>query len=371
MHWHVPSLRCERVSVCVLEWMLRHEQRRRCGVGALDKKMIAQVETLQMNAKDMSAAAATSKGDYEDKIRAGNEALASAKAELAGCGTKLSYALAEQARLQKLVKELESSLSSANTETGAAVSTQRELDSKASALQARVAKLESDAAARNSELEKQKALAAKEAMEGKSAKASHSKIELQLADLQKQVIQSAASVKDLKVESNSWEEKCAELERKLISREAAMKDNALLTTKVSALEHEVAQLKQDRKQMQDDSGTHLGLLNQTVKKHEQLMEKYNGDMTKLKTESAEELRKVRSEFDELQEERDMFFKELTRFLGMPNPVGVGMALVENQAKDANGQVVKTTVVGGMQGGLAADLSGVIRIGDELVQVRLA
>lgn len=53
---------------------------------------------------------------------------------------------------------------------------------------------------------------------------------------------------------------------------------------------------------------------------------------------------------------------------MPNPCGVGMALVENQSKDEKGQVVKSTVVGGMQGGLAADLSGVVKIGDELIQV---
>lgn len=60
--------------------------------------------------------------------------------------------------------------------------------------------------------------------------------------------------------------------------------------------------------------------------------------------------------------------ELTRFMAMPNPCGVGMALVENQSKDGNGKIVKSTVVGGMQGGLAADLSGVIKVGDELIQV---
>lgn len=55
-------------------------------------------------------------------------------------------------------------------------------------------------------------------------------------------------------QSKSWEEKCGELEKKLSGRETVVKHNAGLTTQVSALEHEVAQLKLDRKQMQDDSG---------------------------------------------------------------------------------------------------------------------
>ena len=94
----MPNLRCEKE--CVL-CESRHDRRQGAEWVALDKCTIAQVATLQLSTKDISAAAAATKGEYEDKVRTGNEALESAKAELAGRDTKLSSALAEQARLHR------------------------------------------------------------------------------------------------------------------------------------------------------------------------------------------------------------------------------------------------------------------------------
>jgi hypothetical protein len=68
---------------------------------------ITQVAALQTSTKDLSVASATARGEYDSKLRAGQEVFESAKAKLAACDGKLSAALVEQARLQKLVKELE------------------------------------------------------------------------------------------------------------------------------------------------------------------------------------------------------------------------------------------------------------------------
>lgn len=64
---------------------------------------------LQTSTKDLSASAAAAKGDFEARARVSQEALESAKSELAVCDAKLSSAHVEQARLQKLVKEFEGS----------------------------------------------------------------------------------------------------------------------------------------------------------------------------------------------------------------------------------------------------------------------
>ena len=54
----------------------------------------------------------------------------------------------------------------------------------------------------------------------------------------------------------------SELERQLAERKDAQKDNAQLTTKVQALEHEIKGVVEDRKRLQDADGKHLGLLNE-------------------------------------------------------------------------------------------------------------
>ena len=105
-----------------------------------------------------------------------------------------------------------------------------------------------------------------------------------------------------------------------------------------------------------------------MKKHEELMKMYNDDIFNLKTKHDQEMRDLRAEYDILDESREALFQELNRFLGMPNPCGVGMALVEEKSKNAQGQPEKCVVVQGMQPGLAADLSGVIRVKDVLLQV---
>ena len=68
---------------------------------------ITQVAALQASTKDLSVASITARGEYDSKLRAGQEVFESAKAKLAACDGKLSAALVEQERLRKLVKELE------------------------------------------------------------------------------------------------------------------------------------------------------------------------------------------------------------------------------------------------------------------------
>lgn len=105
-----------------------------------------------------------------------------------------------------------------------------------------------------------------------------------------------------------------------------------------------------------------------MKKHEDLWSKSNAEISKMKDEFNQTLRTLRDEFDFLQDERDLLHAELSRFLAMPNPCGVGMALVESKKKDKDGNMVKSITVSGMQPGISADLSGIVRIGDELLQV---
>jgi hypothetical protein len=102
---------------------------------------------------------------------------------------------------------------------------------------------------------------------------------------------------------------------------------------------------------------------QTVKKYEELMKKYNDDIFNLKATHNQEMRALRDQYDLIDEAREALFGELNRFLSMPNPCGVGMALSEIKSKTE-----RSIVVQGIQPGLSADLSGVIRINDELIQV---
>ncbi|MGB1603152.1 MAG: hypothetical protein ACPIOQ_61040, partial [Promethearchaeia archaeon] len=53
---------------------------------------------------------------------------------------------------------------------------------------------------------------------------------------------------------------------------------------------------------------------------------------------------------------------------MPNPVGVGMSLIETKTTHPDGRIEVKFTVGGMQAGLSADLSGIIQKDDELLQV---
>jgi len=102
---------------------------------------------------------------------------------------------------------------------------------------------------------------------------------------------------------------------------------------------------------------------QTVANYEELMKKYNDDIFNLKATHDQEMRTLRDQYDLVDETREALFVELNRFLSMPNPCGVGMACSEVKSKTE-----RLIVVQGIQPGLSADLSGVIRINDQLIQV---
>ena len=69
-------------------------------------------------------------------------------------------------------------------------------------------KLQSDQAARAKDLEAQKTLAYSADSACKAAKSAHAQLETELVELKNQLTKSEGSVKDLGVQSKTFEEKC-------------------------------------------------------------------------------------------------------------------------------------------------------------------
>lgn len=327
----------------------------------------AQNETTKQSKQhtDATAAAATAKDALEKQVRAATEACNKMTADATASETNVAAALVEMERLKELIKGFEASVSKAQTDASVANDALLKMTVTVLGLEAQVKKLESDAAARCKDLEAQKTLTSKEASENKAAKTGYAKIEKELTEVRAMLSKSESAAKDLDVLGKTWEEKCKELEKQLAERQAAGKENATMGGKVSTVEHELTGLKEETKRLQDTESTHLKLLNETVKKYEELMQKYTTEVMQLKTDYEERIRTFQNEYDYCNQDRIEVHTELARFLAMANPCGVGIALVEAKEK---GQANKSITVGGMKDGLSADLSGIIRAGDELIQV---
>ena len=69
-------------------------------------------------------------------------------------------------------------------------------------------------------------------------------------------------------------------------------------------------------------------------------------------------------------QRDDLRVELDRYYSLPNIVGVGMGLEQTLESLPTGGTVKTTKVSGLAPGQSADLSGAIKIGDDLLEVSI-
>jgi len=325
----------------------------------------AQTETIELSKrlKDTTATATTDKHNLETKVREATEWSDKVKSDLTAADAKLAAALEEMERMHTMIQGFELSVAKAEADARAANDAVLKATAQSQALQAQVKELESDAAVCIQNLQQQKTLASKEASENKAATAGYAKIEQEMADLTTRLSNSESSAKDLDVLGNTWEEKCRELEVQLAARMGAAKDMAVMGTKVSALSHELAGLTEERNKLQDADAKHLSLLNSTVQKHEELMARYTTEAPKLKNDYEKRIRQLQDEYDYCNKDRQDAHTEIARFLAMPNPCGVGMALGEVTV-----QGTKTITVQGMQGGLSADLCGIITKGDELVQV---
>jgi chromosome segregation ATPase len=330
----------------------------------------AEIQRLLTELKNTTAAATKSKDEMDKEFRVVRNELEKSKADLSTSESKLRAAIAEQGRIRMLNHKLEESVGNEHKELVETRTKCANESTKNEALEARVKKLESDAMKNCQDLEAQKALVAQRGAENKAAKEAFERIQLELENLAKELNLSESAVKDLTLQNTRLQGTCAELEKKLTVREYAFKENVQLNNQMLTLEQEIENIDQDRKRMAETDGQHFGLLDETVKQYEALMDKYNSEILKVKNDYKEEIRDLRLQLDLVEEDKNLLLAELGRFLAMPNPCGVGMKLHEsNSFKDPeNGKMRRAITVGGMQPGLSADLSGVISIGDELMQV---
>ena len=325
-------------------------------------------QKLQGELKNAIAGLTEENSGLQGQVHAAAEESRTAAFALEVAEKKVLAALAEQERLGKLLKEATDSIGQLQTDQLAAQEKCLKVGAENEAYESRVKQLESDLAERLQELETQRSGFVQASAEGKAALLARGKLETAMVDLEKQLSASQAKVKDLSVESKQWEMTAGEFEKKLAAREYAFKENVTLNTKLRQLEHELAGMSQDHKKLLDADAEHVSLLDETVKKYEALTGKFTSELAKAKADHSNEVRELRDMYDAVSDERDQILAELERFFAMPNPVGVGMSLLETKTTHPDGRIEVKFTVGGMQAGLSADLSGIIQKDDELLQV---
>ena len=237
------------------------------GMDELVERLQAEILTSNTLLREEMTAVLSGKSTVEKDVRDLSESVRKLEADLSASESNLRTAIAREQQLVTTIQGFEDTLSKALGEASAATKGNTEAMTKIEALNASAAA----ALIKETELGKR---AHAEADAARKAAGDANVANEQLASMEKEVInltvklsQSDAIIKDLKAQSKTWEEKSSELEKRLMAYENVAKENALLTTKVQALEHELVGVKGDLKQLQDTAGKKTTLLKEVCNNH--------------------------------------------------------------------------------------------------------
>jgi C-terminal processing protease CtpA/Prc len=160
----------------------------------------------------------------------------------------------------------------------------------------------------------------------------------------------------------------ADLENQIMEIATLKKENLEFRSKIRDLEDLTKSLKAENMRVSEAETKAREKLRECLVKLEDLKTELTEQKIDYINEIGELKRTSEEKFTEACAQRDDFRAELDRYYALPNIVGVGLGLEQTTEALPTGGTIRTTKICGMAPGLSADLSGALKIGDDLLEV---
>jgi C-terminal processing protease CtpA/Prc len=280
----------------------------------------------------------------------------------------LKTALASEREVKANVQAMEQKLMASLQEKDTTLSELRVAKSQIEALNRDKKTLEAETKERFMEIEKLKASFLKLEQERalldqslKDATVRSNELNQQLLDVQHKLRVKVGECETLSM-------RVADLENQINEIPTLKKENLEFRSKIRDLEDLTKSLKAENMRVSEAETKAREKLRECLVKLEDLKTELTEQKIDYINEIGELKRTSEEKFTEACAQRDDFRAELDRYYALPNIVGVGLGLEQTTEALPTGGTVRTTKICGMAPGLSADLSGALKIGDDLLEV---
>lgn len=326
------------------------------------------VAGLENNCKKLSSELLTTSAELNDKIAQSALEKKVLEGRLTQLEADLKRALSDERDVRSQALAYEQKVLAAHQEKETTLSELRVAKGQIESLTDAKNKLEAQSKAQYLEGEALKVALLKGKQENSAMEQTIQDLTTKCTELNRQISDVQTQLRTKTNEAEMLGLRVADLESQLESVPALKKENLTRKGKIRDLEDVVAALKAENARITEAELKCRGEIAVLHKKIEEL----NGELTTQKVQHLQALGEAeRQAAEKLQEacnERDDARVELDRYYSLPNIVGVGMGLEQTTESLPTGGTVRTTKVSGLAPGQAADLSGAIKIGDDLLEV---
>jgi len=324
--------------------------------------------TLEAGNKKLTSDLTTKSTELNDKISQAALELKLVQNKSMQLDADLKRALADEREVRATALAYEQKVLAAHQEKETTMSELRVAKGQIEALTADKKKLEEEKKTQYLEIQELKARILKLQQEKAGLENALQDTTVRCNELNQQLLDAQTQLRVKTGEAETLSMRVADLENQLSSMPALKKENLAQKSKMRDLEDLIAALKAENARVTEAELKTRSEVTSATKLLEDLRTQLTQQKIDYITEIGELKRQHKEKYVEVCNERDDLAMELNRYYALPNKCGVGMGLEETTEKLPTGGTVKTCKISGLLAGQSADLSGALKIGDDLLEV---
>jgi len=324
--------------------------------------------TLEAGNKKLTSDLTTKSTELNDKISQAALELKLVQNKSMQLDADLKRALADEREVRATALAYEQKVLAAHQEKETTMSELRVAKGQIEALTADKKKLEEEKKTQYLEIQELKARILKLQQEKAGLENALQDTTVRCNELNQQLLDAQTQLRVKTGEAETLSMRVADLENQLSSMPALKKENLAQKSKMRDLEDLIAALKAENARVTEAELKTRSEVTSATKLLEDLRTQLTQQKIDYITEIGELKRHHKEKYVEVCNERDDLAMELNRYYALPNKCGVGMGLEETTEKLPTGGTVKTCKISGLLAGQSADLSGALKIGDDLLEV---